>query len=170
MSKRWPVWTAPSAAGCGALAPTQSPLCDRDEDSRLFLEQGPHRLWRSIGCDPCWVYLSVHTYLKRKRLPLKNRLLLDTVRTWLDFSSLTRDKEERLSSEHAQKAHLHMRMKLEVNKYIYNTNQDFKTTQSELRIRKITLLSKNMTLLLSNMFKLSKILQYFVRFILWICF
>lgn len=27
-------------------------------------------------------------YLYRKRLPLKNRLLLDTVRTWLDFSNL----------------------------------------------------------------------------------
>lgn len=27
-------------------------------------------------------------YLYRNRLPLKNRLLLDTVRTWLDFSNL----------------------------------------------------------------------------------
>lgn len=31
-------------------------------------------------------YLIIHLYLKR--LPLKKRLLLDTVRTWLDFSNL----------------------------------------------------------------------------------
>lgn len=36
---------------------------------------------------------AVSTYLYRNRLPLKNRLLLDTVRTWLDFSNLQQHQE-----------------------------------------------------------------------------
>lgn len=32
-------------------------------------------------------------YLYRNRLPLKNRLLLDTVLTWLDFSNLKQHQE-----------------------------------------------------------------------------
>lgn len=34
-------------------------------------------------------------YLYRNRLPLKNKLLLDTVRTWLDFSNLQQHQELR---------------------------------------------------------------------------
>lgn len=42
-------------------------------------------------------------YLYLKRLPLKKRLLLDTVRTWLDFSSLRGEKHAEKPCEQAWK-------------------------------------------------------------------
>lgn len=48
---------------------------------------GEGRVWKDLE----WL-LTLTIYLYRNRLPLKNKLLLDTVRTWLDFSSLWQSK------------------------------------------------------------------------------
>lgn len=47
--------------------------------------------------------LAVVIHLYRNRLPLKNKLLLDTVRTWLDFSSL-QGTESRVSAPRCRPA------------------------------------------------------------------
>lgn len=82
---------------CQSYPPGKSTLMlqDRRPGGRVFWEVVGTLLSTSSG-GFCSVLPSLSSvilscrvlYLKRKRLPLKNRLLLDTVRTWLDFSCL----------------------------------------------------------------------------------
>lgn len=59
------------------------------------LDCSPKRVQRGIRKHIQQRLLTVIIYLYRNRLPLKNKLLLDTVRTWLDFSNLQRHQELR---------------------------------------------------------------------------
>lgn len=65
-----------------------------ESSGSLVLEDEAHEdcsLEKGLERDLKWL-LTVTIYLYRNRLPLKNRLLLDTVRTWLDFSSLQQSR------------------------------------------------------------------------------
>jgi len=77
-SWQWLCYGRPAPGGLGDTLHRAQPRCRstaREHGALLLLTAG-------TGC-----YLPL-IYLYRKRLPLKNRLLLDTVRTWLDFSNL----------------------------------------------------------------------------------
>ena len=96
--------------GSGLFSPSGISTKREEEDKRLrnweetpgpaessgssVLEDEAHgdcSLEKGLGGDLEWL-LTVTIYLYRNRLPLKNRLLLDTVRTWLDFSSLRQSR------------------------------------------------------------------------------
>ena len=51
------------------------------------------------------------SYLYLKRLPLKNRLLLETVRTWLDFSNLQAFKKKMRGWRKGKITHSYFMMK-----------------------------------------------------------
>lgn len=68
----------------GPAESSGSPVLEGEAHGDCSLEKG---LERDLG----WL-LTVTIYLYRNRLPLKNKLLLDTVRTWLDFSSLRQSR------------------------------------------------------------------------------
>lgn len=75
-------------------------IIDKKKEEKLSLESTHHHGNRR---------LRAHLYLKR--LPLKKRLLLDTVRTWLDFSNLSL-KTEKLKKKKNHQALFQIRVNM----------------------------------------------------------